>query len=160
MSDFTHLNGEGSPVMVDVGSKNTTTRRAEARGEVRLGREVTQMILERRNRKGDVLHIAELAGIMACKQTPALIPLCHTVRLDSVAVACELDAAEQCIKISSVVTARDVTGVEMEALTGVSVAALTVYDMCKAIDKSMRIENIRLVAKSGGASGVFGSEDS
>jgi cyclic pyranopterin phosphate synthase len=110
--------------------------------------------------KGNVLTIAETAGIMACKQTAALIPLCHSIRLDSVSVSCRFEEDAKKIRITCHVSAREVTGVEMEALTGVSVAALTVYDMCKGIDKGMRIENIRLLEKSGGKSGTYRAEES
>lgn len=159
MADFTHLDEDGRPRMVDVGDKRTTSREAFAEGTVDLPVSVFKALAEGTTPKGNVLSIAETAGIMACKQTAALIPLCHTIRLDSVSVTCRLEKETQRIRITCHVSAREVTGVEMEALTGVSVAALTVYDMCKGIDKGMSIGNIRLLEKSGGKSGLYRAED-
>lgn len=155
----THLDEDGHPVMVDVGGKQTTLRVAEAEGFVRLTDAIARAVEEHVTAKGDVLKVAELAGIMAAKRTPEMIPLCHSIRLDSVRVECALDPENKRIKIRSIVKAADVTGVEMEALTAVTVAALTVYDMCKGIDKGISIEGIRLVRKSGGKSGDYVNPD-
>ena len=153
---LTHLDDDGRPTMVDVSEKDRTLRRAEAEGWVLLDEAVCASLdSEGTGRKGNVLRVAELAGIMAVKRTPDLIPLCHGIRIDSVSVACDLLREERRIRIRCSVTARDVTGVAMEALTGVSVAALTVYDMCKAASKAMTIEGVRLVMKSGGKSGTY-----
>lgn len=152
MSKFTHIDDEGHPRMVDVGGKTKTDRTAEAEGWVLMSEKVRDAVAEGGNRKGDVLRIAELAGISAIKKTSDLIPLCHPLRLDHGAVICRLDP-DKGVHITCKVKAGDVTGVEMEALTGVSVAALTVYDMCKAVDKGMEIQGVRLLEKSGGKSG-------
>ncbi len=151
----THMDKDGHPMMVDVGGKRTTLRIAEAEGFVRLTDVIVRAVREHATAKGDVLKFAELAGIMASKRTPELVPLCHAIRLDGVRVVCVLDEKNNRIKINSTVKASDVTGVEMEALTAVTVAALTVYDMCKGIDKGMSIEGIRLVHKGGGKSGTY-----
>jgi molybdenum cofactor biosynthesis protein MoaC len=146
---------EGHPAMADVSGKRTALREAEAEGFVNLTETVARAIEARSAAKGDVLKIAELAGIMAAKRTPELIPLCHSIRLDDVRVECRLDARGKKVRIRAFVKASEVTGVEMEALTGASVAALTVYDMCKSIDKGMSIEGVRLLRKSGGKSGDY-----
>ncbi len=159
MTDFTHLDQEGRPKMVNVSGKTQTSREALAEGTVDLPDAVARALGEGSTPKGNVLAIAETAGIMACKQTAALIPLCHSIRLDSASVTCRFEEKARRIRITCHVSAREVTGVEMEALTGVSVAALTVYDMCKGIDKGMRIGNIRLLEKSGGKSGVYRVEE-
>lgn len=139
--------------MVNVGGKDVTERKAIASGFVRLSPEAVTNIKEQRNAKGDVLAIAELAGIMGAKQTANLIPLCHPLGLDHVSLTLEL--TDEGIQIHATCTLAGKTGVEMEAMTAVSVAALTIYDMCKAIDKSITIEQIRLQHKSGGKSGEF-----
>lgn len=151
----THLDEKGRPVMIDVSGKKNTHREALAEGFVNLTDKITAAVARHDTSKGDVLKIAELAGIMAAKRTPELIPLCHPIRLDSVKVKCELDADNKQVKIQSFAKADGVTGVEMEALTAVSAAALTIYDMCKGIDKGMTIEGIRLLRKSGGKSGDY-----
>ncbi len=161
---LTHLDGEGRPRMVDVSGKETTFRTATAGGRVRLNREIADALGEGGlTGKGNVLRIAETAGIMGVKKTPELIPLCHAIRIDGVTLSCDLNAPEQRVEIRCTVWGRDVTGVEMEALTGVSVAALTIYDMCKALSKDMVIEGVRLMRKTGGKSGDYeaegGSED-
>lgn len=154
--ELTHLDEQGRPRMVDVGEKPVTARTAEAEGWVLLDQAICDLLGDKGlSRKGDVLRIAETAGIMAVKKTWELIPLCHAIRIDSVRVHCELLPDIRKIRIRSVVKANDVTGVEMEALTGVSVAALTVYDMCKAVSKGMIIEGIRLLRKTGGKSGEY-----
>jgi len=141
--------------MIDVAEKEETLRIAEARGEVRLSAEVLRMILEDRLPKGNVLGTARLAGIQAAKKTAELIPLCHPLRITSVEVEVVPDPGKNLIEVKSLVRAVDRTGVEMEALSAVAVACLTIYDMCKALDKRMVIGRIHLVAKSGGRSGDF-----
>lgn len=158
MGGLTHFDGDGNAVMVDVSAKAETERVAVARGSVVMKPETLALIAQRGLKKGDVLSVARLAGIMAAKRTPDLIPLCHPLALSSVAVELSLDEAASTVHIEAVCKLVGRTGVEMEALTAVSVAALTVYDMCKAVDKGMRIENIRLVRKSGGKSGLYEAE--
>lgn len=154
MTDFSHFDEQGASRMVDVGSKPTTCRLARASGMVRMQPETRQLILDKQLAKGDVLEVARLAGIMAAKRTGELIPLCHPLPLDAVRIAfAEID--QDALRIEATVEVTAKTGVEMEALTAVSVAALTVYDMCKSVDRAMRIENIRLEEKSGGRSGHF-----
>jgi cyclic pyranopterin phosphate synthase len=139
--------------MVDIGGKAETERVAVAKGRVHMKPETLRLILEGGGSKGDVLVTAQLAGIMAAKKTHELIPLCHPLMLTQVDVECSGSKSASCIDIVATVRTRGKTGVEMEALTAVSVAALTVYDMAKAVEKSMRIDNIRLVSKRGGKSG-------
>ncbi|MAN81036.1 MAG: cyclic pyranopterin monophosphate synthase MoaC [Rhodospirillaceae bacterium] len=153
--DFTHLDAEGNAVMVDVSAKDATERTATAKGSVIMAPETLQRILDRGVKKGDVLSVAQLAGIMGAKRTPDLIPLCHPLMLTSVKVDLTCDPARNAVDIAATCRLTGQTGVEMEALTAVTVAALTVYDMCKAVDRGMRIENIRLTHKSGGKSGTF-----
>jgi cyclic pyranopterin phosphate synthase len=141
--------------MVDVGGKAPTQRRAVAEVWIDLPDAVYRALAEGGVAKGDPGPVAEVAGIMGAKRTPDLIPLCHGIRLDSVGVKCELDNARKAVRIECTATARDVTGVEMEALTGASVAALVFYDMCKALDKGMIINSLRLLEKSGGKSGPW-----
>ncbi|HJT36389.1 MAG TPA: cyclic pyranopterin monophosphate synthase MoaC [Pirellulales bacterium] len=151
---FSHFDEHGASRMVDVGGKETTTRAARASGRVRMAAATLAKIRNRELAKGDVLEVARLAGIMAAKQTPQLIPLCHALPLEAVAVAFSFpDDSTVAIEATVRVTAR--TGVEMEALAAVSVAALTIYDMCKSIDRAMVIEGIRLEEKSGGRSGHY-----
>ena len=153
---LTHLDEEGRPRMVDVSGKMTTFRTATAEGRVRLNRAVAEALAEGgRTGKGNVLRIAETAGIMGVKKTADLRPLCHGIRINTITLFCDLRAAENRIDIRCSVSAQDVTGVEMEALTGVSVAALTIYDMCKSHDRSMVISGVSLLEKSGGKSGVY-----
>ncbi len=144
--------------MVDVSAKAETVREATARGRVSMQAETLALIVEGRAPKGDVLAVARVAGIMAAKRTPDLIPLCHPLPLSGVEVVLTADHASPGIDIEATVRTTGRTGVEMEALTAVSAAALTVYDMCKAVERTMRIEAIRLVAKSGGKSGDFRAE--
>ncbi len=155
MSDFTHFDAEGRAVMVDVGAKPITERTATAVGAVYLQAATLERIRAGGVAKGDVLSVARLAGIMGAKRTADLIPLCHPLGLDSVAVDLTLDAARSAIDISATCKTTGRTGVEMEALTAVTVAALTVYDMCKAVDRGMRIGDVRLVHKAGGRSGTW-----
>jgi cyclic pyranopterin phosphate synthase len=152
---LTHFDADGQAVMVDVGGKVATRRRAVARGAVTMQPATLQLILDRTVEKGDVFAVARLAGIMAAKQTPQLIPLCHPLLLSSVTVEFVPEPALGRVAIEAVVTLVGTTGVEMEALTAVAVAGLTIIDMCKAIDKAMTIEAIRLVEKTGGKSGRF-----
>mgnify|MGYP001806015988 CR=1 FL=1 len=152
---LTHFDAEGRAVMVDVSAKAETVRIATARGAVRMQPETLARIQHGGIAKGDVLAVARLAGIMAAKRTPDLIPLCHPLPLSSVQVNLECDPAASCVRIEATCKLSGRTGVEMEALTAVSVAGLTIYDMCKAADRSMVIEAIRLVYKSGGKSGTY-----
>ncbi|CAA7627796.1 molybdopterin biosynthesis, protein C [Candidatus Terasakiella magnetica] len=158
MSGFTHFDGEGNAVMVDVSGKSETERVAVARGTVHIKPETLALIQGHGLKKGDVLSVARLAGIMGAKRTPDLIPLCHPLALSSVGVDLHLDPEASAVHIEATCKLVGRTGVEMEALTAVTVAALTVYDMCKAVDKGMRIDNIRLVRKSGGKSGLYEAE--
>ena len=154
MPDLTHYDETGGSRMVDVGDKAVTERMARASGVVRMTAETLRLIRDRKLAKGDVLEVARLAGIMGAKRTADLIPLCHPLPLDAVTIAFEFpDDTSVRIEAQTRVTAR--TGVEMEALTAVSVAALTIYDMCKSVDRAMTIEVIRLEEKSGGRSGHF-----
>jgi cyclic pyranopterin phosphate synthase len=157
MSDdkLTHFDEDGRAVMVEVGEKTSTRRTAVARGEVRMREDVLQRILDRQVEKGDVLAVARLAGIMAAKKTADLIPLCHPLALSSAAVDFSPFPGEGRIEIVATVKVTGTTGVEMEALTAVSVAALTIYDMCKAVDKGMEIGAICLLEKHGGKSGSY-----
>lgn len=141
--------------MVDVGRKPKTQRRALARASVRLKKETISLIMEGRVPKGDVLAAARIAGIMAAKKTPELVPLCHPVMITSVQVDMEINAGEGRLDITAQVKCTGPTGVEMEALTAVSVAALTVYDMCKAVDREAVISDVMLLEKEGGKSGKF-----
>jgi cyclic pyranopterin phosphate synthase len=152
-AQLSHLDESGKARMVDVGDKPDTERVAIARGEVVMRPETLALIQAGALKKGDVLTVAQLAGVMAAKRTADLIPLCHPLQLSHIAVELELDAALPGVQIVASVRTRGKTGVEMEALTAVSVAALTVYDMAKAAEKTLRIQNIRLVEKHGGRSG-------
>ncbi|MDJ0683419.1 MAG: cyclic pyranopterin monophosphate synthase MoaC [Alphaproteobacteria bacterium] len=158
MSGFTHFNDQGDAVMVDVGDKAVTERKATARGRVVMQPETLSLIRDGGVKKGDVLSVARLAGIMAAKKTPDLIPLCHPLALTSVVVTLDLDEIASAVEIEATCKLKGRTGVEMEALTAVSAAALTVYDMCKAVDRGMRIEAVRLVQKSGGKSGDYSAD--
>ena len=155
MSGFTHLDDEGNAVMVDVSAKPGTERIATARGSVIMAPETMALIVAGQVKKGDVLFVAQLAGIMAAKRTSDLVPLCHPLNLTSVKVDLICDPDRSAVDITACCKLTGQTGVEMEALTAVSVAALTVYDMCKSVDREMRISDIRLVQKSGGKSGTF-----
>jgi cyclic pyranopterin phosphate synthase len=144
--------------MVDVGAKEATQREAVARGSVTMQPTTLQLIAEGGVPKGDVLAVARIAGIMAAKRTADLIPLCHPLMLTHVSLRLAPDTATSSVQLEATVRTRGQTGVEMEALTAVSVAALTIYDMCKAVDRGMRIGDIRLARKSGGKSGAWGEE--
>jgi cyclic pyranopterin phosphate synthase len=155
---LTHLDEEGRLHMVDVGAKPDTERVAVAKGEVVMQPRTLHLIAEGGVPKGDALAVAQVAGIMAAKRVPDLIPLCHPLLLTQVDVDLEVNEAASRVEITATVRTRGKTGVEMEALTAVTVAALTVYDMAKAIERTMRITNVRLVHKSGGKSGDYNLE--
>ena len=155
MEELTHLDDAGRPRMVDVTEKPDTVREAVAKGTVRMQAGTLQLIKQGGTAKGDVLAVAQLAGIMAAKRTPDLIPLCHPILIGNIAVEFSLDEANSTIEITTTVESSGKTGVEMEALTATAVAALTIYDMCKAADRGLKIENIRLIRKSGGKSGTI-----
>jgi cyclic pyranopterin phosphate synthase len=148
--DFTHFDSGGNAVMVDVSDKETSSRNAVAKGSISMNSEAVKAVLGGTARKGDVLGVARIGGIMAAKRCAELIPLCHPLNFDKCAFDFSVDEKNNTIEASCTVKLSGKTGAEMEALTGVSVALLTVYDMCKALDRSMVIGNIRLVEKSGG----------
>ena len=158
MTKLTHLDDKGSARMVDVSAKDPTERTAMAEAIVRMKPETLALVLEGAAPKGDVLAAARIAGIMAAKKTSELIPLCHPLPISGVTVACEPDEQEALIRVLASVKVTGQTGVEMEALTAASVAALTIYDMLKAAERGITIESIRLVAKEGGKSGVYRAE--
>ena len=151
----THFDASGQIHMVDVSEKDITERTAVAKGTVKMQAATLELIVKGEAAKGDVLALAQTAGIMAAKKTPELIPLCHPLRITKVAVEFQTNKKARTIEITATVKASERTGVEMEALTAVAVSALTIYDMCKAVDRGMKIENIRLVKKSGGKSGTI-----
>ena len=159
MSKFTHLRDQGGVHMVDVSQKSLSERKAVSEGTVHLGEEAFHALVEHRIGKGDVLNTAQIAGIMGAKETSRLIPLCHSIALDAVDLTFQMDENAYSIKIQATVGSCDRTGVEMEALTAVSVAALTIYDMCKSISKSIRITDIRLISKDGGLHGRYCASD-
>jgi cyclic pyranopterin phosphate synthase len=155
MSRLTHFDEEGAARMVDVTAKDETAREAVAEGRIFMQPETLKRILDRKVTKGDVFSVARIAGIMACKKTPELIPLCHPLNLSSANIDFEPDKERSCVLIRATVRITSRTGVEMEAMTAVAVAGLTVYDMCKSTDRTMTISDIRLMKKSGGKSGTF-----
>ena len=155
MSGLTHFDGKGDAHMVDVSDKPVTSRVATAQGDIRMAKNTFDIVSQGRAKKGDVLSVARLAGIMGAKRTPELIPLCHPLPISKVSVNLDLDPDLPGVTISATVKTSGQTGVEMEALTAVTTAALTVYDMVKAVDKSMVIENIRVTLKDGGKSGLY-----
>jgi cyclic pyranopterin phosphate synthase len=157
MGNYSHFDDSGRPMMVDVGGKQRTCRRAVAECFVELPEAVYEALRGGEVAKGDPMRVAELGGIMGAKRTPDLIPLCHPISLNDVRVKCEL-TDERRLRIECEASAHDATGVEMEALVGVTVAALVFYDMCKALDKGMVIKEARLLEKSGGRSGNWTSE--
>ena len=152
---LTHFDTKGNAVMVDVGDKDVTTRTAVATGKIRVNEAVMKAVMAGTVKKGDVLGVARVAGIMAVKQTAGLIPMCHTLFISKCSIEFEINKEEMEIKVLCAATAEGKTGGEMEALTGVSVTLLTIYDMCKAIDKRMEMNEIHLETKSGGKSGDF-----
>ncbi|MGE5410787.1 MAG: cyclic pyranopterin monophosphate synthase MoaC [Clostridiales bacterium] len=159
MEEFTHTDSEGKAKMVDVTSKAESERTASAYAEVHLGLDAFESVKNNSNKKGDVLSVARIAGIQAAKRTDELIPLCHNIFISSVDLTFELNIENKTIEITSLVKTVSRTGVEMEALTAVSIAALTIYDMCKAIDKAITISDICLLTKSGGKSGTYSRKD-
>ena len=159
MGKLTHLDEEGAAMMVDVSEKNITARTAVAQAEIQLSNEVLELILGGENKKGDVFAAARIAGIQAAKKTSELIPLCHPLMLSSVKIDIDVDETLNKLVITAICKISGQTGVEMEALTAVSVAALTIYDMCKAVDKSIEINGIKLLEKVGGKSGTWKPEN-
>lgn len=155
MANFTHFNQDGEAIMVDVSQKDITMRIAIAEGSIKVNQEVFRSIKKQTNKKGDVLAVARIAGIMAAKKTSDMIPLCHPLFITKVTIDFKLDEDNYMIKAIATTKVNGKTGVEMEALHAVSVTLLTIYDMCKAIDKSMEISDIRLLHKEGGKSGVY-----
>ena len=152
---LTHFDDNGDPSMVDINAKENTVRVAIATGKVTMKSETLQKILDIKIKKGDVLSVAKLAGIMAAKKTDQLIPLCHSIPLSYVNIDLEPDIKNSCVKIRAEASLVGKTGVEMEAFTAVSVASLTIYDMCKSVDKTITINSIKLIHKSGGKTGIF-----
>lgn len=155
MDELTHFNEDGRARMVDVSAKPDTNRIAIARGEIRMKPHTLALVKNNSNKKGDVLAVSQVAAIMGAKKTPDIIPMCHPLLLSGIDVSFFVNDTESKIEIEARVKNSGQTGVEMEALTAVSVAALTIYDMCKAVEKDMEITNIRLVKKSGGKSGEY-----
>lgn len=158
-SEMTHIGKDGKAIMVDVDKKVETSRTAIAAATVKIDSTIANLIHENSIKKGDVLTIAEIAGILGAKKTSEIIPLCHNITLSSVKVSCHLDVAKEEVLIQATIECRGQTGVEMEALTAVSVAALTVYDMCKAVSKNIIINDIHLISKTGGKSGDYAQEE-
>ncbi len=159
MQDFTHFNEQGRARMVDVGEKPESVRTAVAAGRVLVNAATFALIKSGGMKKGDVLTVAQVAGVMGAKRTPELIPMCHPVLIDGIDLALSLDEARCSVEIRATVSCAGRTGVEMEALSAVSAAALTVYDMCKAVQKDMVIADIRLLSKTGGVHGDFRREE-
>ncbi len=159
MQDFTHFNDQGRAKMVDVGEKPESVRTAVAAGRVLVNPATFALIKSGGMKKGDVLTVAQVAGVMGAKRTPELIPMCHPVLIDGIDLALSLDEARCSVEIRATVSCAGRTGVEMEALSAVSAAALTVYDMCKAVQKDMVIADIRLLSKTGGVHGDFRREE-
>jgi cyclic pyranopterin phosphate synthase len=155
MADFSHFNEDGRATMVDVGGKNVTERVAVAVGRILVNEECYNMIKTGGHKKGDVRGTAQIAGIMAAKKTPDIIPMCHPIMITGANIRFNLNDEDLAVEIEATVKCSGVTGVEMEALTAASAAALTIYDMCKAVQKDMVIDQIHLVSKSGGKSGDF-----
>ncbi len=152
---LTHFDDDGAARMVDVSAKEETVREAVAEGRVAMLPETLRLILDRKVSKGDVFGVARIAGIVAAKKTSGLVPLCHQLSLSSADLSFEPDQKASCVNVRAVVASRGRTGVEMEALTAVAVACLTIYDMCKAVDRAMTVTDIRLMKKTGGKSGTF-----
>lgn len=155
MSNLTHFDDQGAARMVDVSGKTETVREAVAEGSILMKPETLALILDQKVAKGDVFGVARVAGIMAAKKTADIIPLCHPLNLSSVDIAFEPDTGASCVYIRATVKTTGNTGVEMEALTAVAAAGLTIYDMCKAVDRGMTVTHIRLLKKTGGKSGTF-----
>ena len=159
MSDFTHFNEQGRAKMVDVGEKPISQRVAVAAARVLVNEKTFELIRSGGMKKGDVLTVAQIAGVMGAKRTPDIIPMCHPILMDGIDLYLSLDEARQSVEIRATVSCGGKTGVEMEALTAVSTAALTVYDMCKAVQKDMVITDVRLVSKTGGVHGDYKREE-
>lgn len=159
MSDFTHFNDQGRAKMVNVGEKPITQRVAVAAGRVLVNEHTFSLIRSGGMKKGDVLTVAQIAGVMGAKRTPDLIPMCHIVQVEGIDLELHLDEKRHSVEITASVCCDGRTGVEMEALTAVSTAALTVYDMCKAVQKDMTITDIRLLSKTGGVHGDYKREE-
>lgn len=159
MNQLTHFDEQGRAKMVDVGDKNATKRAAVAQGIIYMKPTTMHLIKEGHIAKGDVLAVAQVAGIMAAKQTSNLIPMCHPLFLEGVKMSFSLDEAKNAAIVTSEVSLTGKTGVEMEALTSVTVALLTIYDMCKAVDKDMVITDVKLIEKTGGKSGIYRREE-
>lgn len=159
MNDFTHFNEQGRAKMVDVSEKPPSCRTATAEARVLVSRETFALIRSGGMKKGDVLTVAQIAGIMGAKRTPELIPMCHPLQISGIDLSLTLDEARCCVTVLASVSCSGKTGVEMEALTAVSTAALTVYDMCKAVQKDIVITDIRLLKKAGGVHGNFCREE-
>ena len=159
MSDFTHFNEQGRAKMVDVGEKPISQRVAVAAARVLVNEKTFELIRSGGMKKGDVLTVAQIAGVMGAKRTPDLIPMCHPVQISGIDLSLALDEARCCVEIQATVSCDGRTGVEMEALTAASTAALTVYDMCKAVQKDMVITDIRLLSKTGGVHGDYRREE-
>jgi len=153
--DFTHFDDQGRAIMVDIGAKEDTARRAVAAGVIRMSQATLQMIAAGSAKKGDVLGVARVAAIQAAKRTSELIPLCHPLALTRLTADFELDAGDCCVRCTVTAETTGKTGVEMEALTAVAVGLLTIYDMCKAVDRGMVIDGVRLLRKEGGKSGLW-----
>ena len=153
--EMTHFDGAGNAVMVDISEKKITKRTAVAEGSIIMSRECFEMVRNGGHKKGDVLAVARIAGIMGAKKTAELIPLCHNISLTSIGIDFEMIEKRPAVRALCNVSCDGKTGAEMEALTGVNIALLTIYDMCKAVDKKMVIENVHLISKSGGKSGEF-----
>jgi cyclic pyranopterin phosphate synthase len=159
MSRLTHFDEEGAARMVDVSGKEETLREAVAAGRIAMLPETLRLILDRKMEKGDVFGVARVAGIMAAKKTADIIPMCHALDLTSVEIAFEPDEKASCVNILATVRCTGKTGVEMEALIAAATAGLTIYDMCKAVDRAMTVTDIRLIRKTGGKSGTFERND-
>ena len=159
MSDFTHFNDQGRAKMVDVGEKPVTVRTAVAAGRVLVNEHTFELIKTGGMKKGDVLTVAQVAGVMGAKRTPDIIPMCHPILIDGINLELSLDEERLSVEIKATVSCDGRTGVEMEALTAVSTAALTVYDMCKAVQKDIVISDVRLVSKTGGVHGDYTREE-
>ncbi len=155
MGKLTHFDNQGAARMVDVSRKEETAREAVAEGRVTMLPETLKLILDREVSKGDVFGVARVAGIMAAKKTAGLIPLCHPLNITSAEISFEPDEKGSCVKIRATIRTTGQTGVEMEALTAVAAAGLTIYDMCKSVDRAMMVTDIRLMKKTGGKSGTF-----
>ena len=150
-----HLDKKNNPIMVDVGNKNITQRIAEAEGEVIFDKKTFKKIESLKSKKGSINNVAVIAGIMGAKETSRLIPLCHNIPINSVKIEISKNAKKNLMKVKAIVKTSSKTGVEMEALTAVTISCLTIYDMCKNLNKSIKINNIKLISKKGGKSGIF-----